>query len=214
MRTVTTLALIFFVNLFFAQEQASITGNIFDDNNQTIPFASIYIEALNKGTAADENGFYKLENIPSGTWTLKSSAVGYQVAERTVEITADESQVINFTLIFDNQLEQVEVFGNRNDSPDKIESITRLPLKPYEQIQRISVISGRLSDDQGPLAIGEATKHVRGVYAFSSYGYRRDSISSRGSLGIRMLHIAVRSHPDVRRVGVVTDIQGVDSFQM
>ena len=104
MRTVTTLALIFFVNLLFAQEQASITGNIFDDNNQTIPFASIYIEALNKGTAADENGFYKLENIPSGTWTLKSSAVGYQVGERSVEITADESQEINFSVIFDNQL--------------------------------------------------------------------------------------------------------------
>lgn len=214
MRTVTILALIFFVNLFFAQEQASITGNIFDDNNQTIPFASIYIEALNKGTAADENGFYKLENIPSGTWTLKSSAVGYQVAERTVEITADESQVINFTLIFDNQLEQVEVFGNRNDSPDKIESITRLPLKPYEQIQSISVISGRLIEDQGALTIAEATKNVPGVYTFSTYGNKRESMSSRGFRGIPILKNGVRIHSDFRGVGVLTDMQGVDNIQI
>ena len=93
MRTVT-FALIFLLIYFLPR--SSFHRNIFDDNNQTIPFASIYIEALNR-TAADENGFYKLENIPSER-TLKSSA-GYQVAERTVEITADESQVINFTLI-------------------------------------------------------------------------------------------------------------------
>src|SRR5690625_691520 len=214
MRTVATLALIFFFNLIFAQQQASITGNIFDDNNQTIPFASIYIEALNKGTAADENGFYKLENIPSGTWTLKASAVGYQVAARTVEITADESQVINFTLIFNNQLEQVEVFGNRNDSPDKIESITRLPLKPYEQIQSISVISGRLIEDQGALTIAEATKNVPGVYTFSTYGNKRESMSSRGFRGIPILKNGVRIHSDFRGVGVLTDMQGVDNIQI
>src|SRR5690554_277454 len=121
---------------------------------------------------------------------------------------------INIQLAHDNKLDQVEVFGNRNDHPDKIESLTRLPLKPYEQIQSISVLSSKLIEDQGALTISEATKNVPGVYTFATYGNKRESMSSRGFRGIPILKNGVRIHSDFRGVGVLTDMQGVDNIQV
>jgi len=46
----------------------------------------------------------------------------------------------------------VEVFGERNKQPEKLDAITRLPLKPSEQIQSISVISSKLIEQQGALS--------------------------------------------------------------
>src|SRR5690554_7936447 len=121
---------------------------------------------------------------------------------------------INIQLAHDNKLDQVEVFGNRNDHPDKIESITRLPLKTYEQIQSISVLSSKLIEDQGALTISEATKNVPGVYTFATYGNKRESMSSRGFRGIPILKNGVRVHSDFRGVGILTDMQGVDNIQV
>ncbi|HLW32381.1 MAG TPA: carboxypeptidase-like regulatory domain-containing protein, partial [Aequorivita sp.] len=140
MRNIYSLLLILSFSFMNAQELSKIEGQVLDENNQPIPFSSIYIKELNKGTAADGSGIYSLPSIPYGQWVLTASAVGYSTATVTINVNTPILTDINFQLIFDNELEQVEVFGNRNDHPDKIESITRLPLKPYEQIQSISVL--------------------------------------------------------------------------
>lgn len=198
----------------FAQETTLVTGTITDMGNQPIPFASIYLPELKKGTAADEDGKYRIENVPYGRWQLTASAVGYKSLSVTIETNATSLSNIKFQLVHDNELEQVEVFGNRNDHPDKIESLTRLPLKPYEQIQSISVLSSKLIEDQGALTISEATKNVPGVYTFATYGNKRESMSSRGFRGIPILKNGVRVNSDFRGVGILTDMQGVDNIQV
>lgn len=72
------------------------------------------------------------------------------------------SPSINLTIVLhaDNELDEVEVFGNRFKHPDKIETLTRLPLAPYEQIQSISIISDKLIEQQGNLTLADATRNV------------------------------------------------------
>lgn len=214
MRFIPTLFLLFCISFMNAQEITEVRGKIVDENNQPIPFASIYIQELKQGTAADEWGVYSLSNIPYGEWLLQVSAVGYKPATTIINANGPILNDIIFKLNFDNELEQVEVFGNRNDHPDKIESITRLPLKTYEQIQSISVLSGKLIEDQGALTISDATKNVPGVYTFATYGNKRESMSSRGFRGIPILKNGVRVHSDFRGVGILTDMQGVDNIQV
>lgn len=214
MRFIPTLFLLFCISFMNAQEITEVRGKIVDENNQPIPFASIYIQELKQGTAADEWGVYSLSNIPYGEWLLQVSAVGYKPATTIINANGPILNDIIFKLNFDNELEQVEVFGNRNDHPDKIESITRLPLKTYEQIQSISVLSGKLIEDQGALTISEATKNVPGVYTFATYGNKRESMSSRGFRGIPILKNGVRINSDFRGVGILTDMQGVDNIQV
>lgn len=214
MKLITTLFFLLSVQFILAQEVGKINGMVTDMDNNPIPFASVYIPELKKGSAADAEGNFTINNIPYGLWQLSASAVGYKASTLVINPTEPNLNGIIFKLINDNELEQVEVFGNRNDRPDKIESITRLPLKTYEQIQSISVLSEKLIEDQGALTIAEATKNVPGVYTFATYGNKRESMSSRGFRGIPILKNGVRVHSDFRGVGILTDMQGVDNIQV
>lgn len=214
MKFFTTLILILSTQFIIAQKFSKIEGKVTDIDNNPIPFASVYIPELNKGSAANADGVFTLENIPNGNREVFASAVGYNVSTITINVNKPVVNGLNFQLSLDNELDQVEVFGNRNDHPDKIESLTRLPLKTYEQIQSISVLSEKLIEDQGALSIAEATKNVPGVYTFATYGNKRESMSSRGFRGIPILKNGVRVHSDFRGVGILTDMQGVDNIQV
>src|SRR5690554_30076 len=214
MKLITSLFFMICAHLLFAQQKSTISGQITDIDNLPIAFASVYISELSKGAAADADGNFIIDNIPFGEWKLTASAVGYKAMTITILPNEPSLNNVNFKLLHDNELDQVEVFGNRNDHPDKIESITRLPLKPYEQIQSISVLSSKLIEDQGALSISDATKNVPGVYTFATYGNKRESMSSRNFRGIPILKNGVRIHSDFRGVGILTDMQGVDNIQI
>src|SRR5690554_5043918 len=97
-----------------AQETAEIRGNVVDENNHPIPFTTIYIEALRKGATADEAGNYILTNIPYGTWEVTASNVGHSPISKSITVDQPRITAINFQLAFNNTLESVEIFGNRN----------------------------------------------------------------------------------------------------
>ena len=194
--------------------QSNIEGMIADEDKQPIPFANILIEGTTIGTSADANGYFKFTNLASGDYTIKVSYVGFKTSVQKFQLRAYESVSLKFQLRNDSELDEVEVFGSRYKHPDKIEALTRLPLAPYEQIQSISIISEKLIAQQGNLTIADATKNVPGVYAFATYGNKRESMSSRGFRGIPILKNGVRVHSDFRGSGILTDMQGVDNIQV
>ncbi len=198
----------------FSYSQSKIEGTITDENQEAIPFANILIEGTSVGTSADDNGYFTLTNLASGNYTIKVSYVGYKTTTKNVQLVPYETVNLKFSLRNDSELDEVEVFGNRYKHPDKIEALTRLPLAPYEQIQSISIISEKLIAQQGNLTIADATKNVPGVYAFATYGNKRESMSSRGFRGIPILKNGVRVHSDFRGTGILTDMQGVDNIQV
>lgn len=204
--------MLFAIQLSFAQSK--ISGNITTQNQERIPFASIIVENTIKGTSADENGYFELNNLAPGDYKIKVSFVGYKSAVKSVTINGDDHITLSFQLIDDSELQEVEIFGSRFKHPDKIEALTRLPLAPYEQIQSISIISDKLIAQQGNLTISDATKNVPGVYTFATYGNKRESMSSRGFRGIPILKNGVRIHSDFRGTGILTDMQGVDNIQV
>lgn len=201
-----------FSSIISMGQQLKVEGMITSPNHEVISFASISLEGTSSGVVANESGHYTFYLNP-GTYSLKASAVGYKSVQKEVTISTKDIQ-LNFVLELDTQLDEVEVFGLRNDHPDKIEAITRLPLAPYEQIQSISVISEKVIEQQGNLTISDATKNVPGVYTFATYGNRSESMSSRGFRGIPILKNGVRVHSDFRGQGMITDMQGVDNIQV
>lgn len=194
--------------------QSKIEGKIIDENKQPVPFATVIIDGTTVGTSADANGYFQFANLAAGQYTLKASYVGYKASFKEISLKAYETLTLTFNLRSDSELDQIEVFGSRYRHPDKIEALTRLPLAPYEQIQSISIISEKLIAQQGNLTIADATKNVPGVYAFATYGNKRESMSSRGFRGIPILKNGVRVHSDFRGTGILTDMQGVDNIQV
>ena len=113
-----------------------------------------------------------------------------------------------------NQLQQVEIFGDRNTKQRGLETITRFPGSPQDQLQSISVISEKLIEDQGALTITEVARNVPGVTLFGSYGGNRESMSIRGYRGTPVLKNGIRMDSDFRTSSGVTDMQGIESLQV
>lgn len=112
------------------------------------------------------------------------------------------------------EVQQVEVFGRRYRAPEKLDFLTRMPLRPSEQIQSISVISGKMITQQGNLTLSDATQNVVGVTTFATYGGASESLSARGFRGIPILKNGIRVHSDFRGQGSLTDMQGIESIQV
>src|SRR5690606_41558736 len=56
------------------------------------------------------------------------------------------------------QIEEVELFGEKNKQPEGLEVITRLPLKTRDQIQSISVVSLTDIEDLDGLSVTEVAQ--------------------------------------------------------
>lgn len=120
----------------------------------------------------------------------------------------------NDTILTASDLGEIEVFGARYIPQKKLDDISRMPLRPSEQIQSISVISDKLISQQGALNLSDAAKNVVGISTFATYGGASESLSARGYRGIPTLKNGVKVNSNFRGQGFLTDMQGVESIQM
>lgn len=198
-----------------AQNTGSLAGEILGVNKEPLYGTNIQLLGTRLGASSNQEGKFKIPDVPEGNYQVNISAVGYEGIKRTVAISAGKAQNVSFLLYEKtNELSEVEVFGERDRQPEKLQSITRLPLKPSDQIQSISIISEELINQQGALSIIDATRNVTGVYAFATYGNRRESLGGRGFRGLPILKNGVRVHSDFRGQGILSDMQGVESIQV
>lgn len=111
-------------------------------------------------------------------------------------------------------IEEIELFGERGKQPKKLEIITRIPLKPKDQIQNIAVISDKAISEIGALSISDVARNISGVTLFATYGDYAESLSIRGYRGVPTLKNGVMMLSDFRRPSIITDMQGIESVQI
>src|SRR5579884_4000327 len=87
----------------FAQLNASLQGVVSDPSGGVIPGA--HVKLLNNGTqatqetTANDQGFYRFNQLPAGTYTVTIDAQGFQASTITnVQVAADLPQSANATL--------------------------------------------------------------------------------------------------------------------
>ncbi|MHA6249999.1 TonB-dependent siderophore receptor [Pontibacter sp. CAU 1760] len=203
-----------------AQHRAGIIqGRIMQQDGQPLHAANVILEhvllATTHSTITDEDGRYRFVRVAEGVYVVRALALGYASTASQTQLRHGGTQELNLTLLpRHTRVAEVEVFGERDRQPEKLDAITRLPLKPSEQIQSISVISERLLGQQGALSVIEGVRNVPGVYTYATFGGVRESISSRGFRGIPTLKNGVRVMTDFRGGGFSTDMQGVESIQV
>jgi len=203
-------------NMAMAQSgTAELRGKILDQNNQPIAAATVAVSGTALGTITNDAGYFSIPSVPAGNYELVVSVLGFEAQKESIDVQEGDTLRKRYHLqAEDNKLDNVEVFGARNKPSEKLDAITRLPLKPSEQIQSISIISDKLIREQGALTISEASRNVPGVYTYATYGNMRESMSSRGFRGIPVLKNGVRVHSDFRGQGFITDMQGVENIQV
>ena len=192
-----------------------IKGRVVDETGQPLPAAAVYIEGSMVGTTTDNDGSFFFNQIPSGKRQVTARFIGYKQQTLEAQVADGRPAVLHFELIPDvNELTDIEVFGVREKQPEKLNAVTRLPLRPSEQIQSISIISNKVIEEQGNMTITDAVRNVVGVTQFASFGNAQESLSTRGYRGIPTLKNGVRVQSDFRGGGFLTDMQGVESIQV
>lgn len=189
-------------------------GKVIGLDDETLIGATIYLEEIGIGDDTDLSGNFLVENIPAGNHTVIVSFVGYEKVTQRMNFNNYEVEQDFHLKIDERVLLEVEVFGVRRERPEKMDALTRIPLRLDEQVQSISVISQKMLNDQGVLTINDAVRNVPGVTTFATYGNTSESLISRGYRGIPIVKNGVRVHSDFRGTGFLTDMQGVETIQI
>lgn len=118
MKSLQLLLALLFINLTAIYAQHSISGNITDKQNQTLPFANVILINKNSpntptGVISDENGNYRFENVKEGTYTVKVSLLGFK-DKATEEFQLTSNKTFDFQLTEENEsLDEVVVTSKR-----------------------------------------------------------------------------------------------------
>ena len=174
----------FFILIFIAfilgfvsiNAQSSISGMVTDKKvNDKLEGVNILIPELQKGTVTNSEGFYKIEVLPTGNFTLQFSRVGYKTKIEKVVI-AKKSVEVNVRLEPTNiEMQQVVVVGN------SISTLERTPLK----VEALSVEALRRSNSESLVGM---LSQLPGVAEMSNgVGISRPVI--RGMSGYRTVSI-------------------------
>ncbi len=108
----------------FAQQAPSSTGEIYGtvyqgDPEQPVTTAQIRIIERNQRTTTDQNGEFRFRNLPAGTYTLTTSASGYNPPVDVV-VTIEPGQTTELKIYLEQvavELDEVEVTGERAAAP-------------------------------------------------------------------------------------------------
>ena len=196
-------------------QRAELSGLVLNDNGVPAQWVSVRIKNSEVGGRTNNEGRFSLKGVPKGRQTVVFGLVGFGQEEVPVFIRENQNNTIEVIIKESfHELEEVEVFGRKDTMPDKLDMITRIPLRPSEQIQSISIISDKLIQEQGALTLTDAVRNVPGVTLFGSYGNGRESMSARGYRGIPVVINGVRMDSDFRTGSAIVDMQGVESIQV
>ena len=138
MRSGFALILIFLTSLsgkVFAQNHVTISGYITDKSNgEAVIGATVYIQELETGAAANVYGFYSL-TIPSGSYTLVYSSLGFRPVTRQIDLKENTTISIEAEKE-DVSLEEIVVEGERLDQRVKsVEmSVEKLEAREVEKM--------------------------------------------------------------------------------
>lgn len=78
--------------------EQEISGTVKDENNKPVEGAAVAIKKLSIGTITDKNGNFSLKNVPSGSYELEVSFVGYKTVQKNINVGNEELSGISIVL--------------------------------------------------------------------------------------------------------------------
>ncbi len=88
---IVLVTILVFHKSVFAQS-AAIEGTVIDSVTKApLPSANIILKGTSIGTASSDDGEFALKNIPPGTYTIKTTYVGYRTNEFKIALKANKT---------------------------------------------------------------------------------------------------------------------------
>lgn len=206
---------------FLTLAQISVTGNVTDNNQKSLPGATIKLKGQKTAVVSDANGNYALSNLTAGKYVFSVSYVGYQTVEKAINLTANTT--LNFSLNVQSFIaDEVVVSATRasKNSATTFKNLNKEDLAknnlgqdlPYLLNQTPSVV---VSSDAGT-GIGYTGIRIRGSDAtrinVTINGIPLNDAESQGSYFINLPDLASSVDNIQIQRGVGTSTNGAGAF--
>jgi hypothetical protein len=131
--SLVAVALVFGASVLAAQATAKIEGRVRDASGQPIANAQVFIVGTAFSALSNPQGYYFINNVPSGSVSMRAAFVGYQpVVVNGVQVLGGQTMTQDFTL----KASVVEVKA--------IEITAEQPLVPRDQVTSKPRVDGGL----------------------------------------------------------------------
>ncbi|AFL82237.1 outer membrane receptor protein [Aequorivita sublithincola DSM 14238] len=139
-----------------ASAQNSLTGSITSKIKKEPVSATVYIQQLEKGTAADFDGNYMLKNIPDGNYNVVFSSLGYATISKKINFSNSQNVTENL------QLEESAV--------EMEEVIVSTPFHKLQSdnVMKVERISTQDLNASGAITLADGIKNIAGVNIIST----------------------------------------------
>jgi outer membrane receptor protein involved in Fe transport len=96
MKNFLFIIFIVFSQIATSQDKGTLAGLLTDKeaNNETLPFANVFIKGTNIGATTDFDGNYSFQ-VPAGTHIVMFSFLGYKTVEKTFTIAVGQTLILN-----------------------------------------------------------------------------------------------------------------------
>jgi hypothetical protein len=173
--TIALLVCFFFLIKMQAQRVGSITGRILDKNTAlAIEFVNISIEGTGLGTISDSAGFFKVEQIPVGSYTVAFSFLGYKT-QTLYNVAINSGNQLNYTIELEEEaktLSEVVIRGTTR-------TVKAVSLETPLSVQRVTTEEIK-SNPGGNFDISKVIQTLPGVGGGAGGGTFRNDIIIRG----------------------------------
>ncbi|WP_340154080.1 TonB-dependent receptor [uncultured Marivirga sp.] len=198
----------------FAQ-QSTISGTVTNPDGSPIEFVNVVLKEINSGAVTDQNGNYSITTFTPGRYTLISSFVGYQSAERKINIQENEHLKINFTLKDDAlQMDEITVTYTQKNKFHRDSSfiVSKLPLKDIENPQVYNSIPKTILKEQVVTNMNDALKNATGVTRlWESTGRGGDGAEFYSMRGFSVQPTLVNGMPAINNAGLdPANVESID----
>jgi hypothetical protein len=159
-----------------AQRTGVVTGTVIDQNSQeALIGATVTVVGTSLGAATDAEGKFRIANIPTGSYNLKATLVGYKTLEKfNVNVTSGNINVLNFELE-----EDVLELGGVEITADKGAVASVASIVSPNSIQRLSSEEIK-TNPGGNFDISRVIQSLPGVGGTTGGGGFRNDIIIRG----------------------------------
>ncbi len=166
----STVFLLFFTVVLFAQQTASVKGKVTDSKNEALPGASVTANGLSRATSTDENGVFILTNLPAtANITITVSYAGFGSIQKVVDLSKGNLEDISITMSQDPlSLTEVVVTGVTTPGSRLTTSISASSLKSSDYLK------------SAPRTTAEIFRNIPGIKSEASGGDGNTNITVRG----------------------------------
>ncbi len=109
-----TIGFCFFLLIYHFSVGQIVTGQILNEENDAVPYATIYVPDAKEGTISNSDGYFKLK-ISTGEHQLVIRCMGYVQVEKSIKVTSDSIFIPVVMKRQEFEIKEVKVFPGNED---------------------------------------------------------------------------------------------------